>query len=420
MITSLLKFFNSLFEKPFKVGIISYYYPFKTVSTSGVGTHAYNLVTHLAKLGCEVHVFTFTPKKNFVERVRVGEGRVILHFIGVDSPFKIEDPVVSKRVKYSIFENKVLEEASLENSRRRFDVIHTHGWLTGSAFMLKYLYRLPWVHTVHALEKNRLSNMTEEEKKLYRLTSWIEDTIVDSDKLIAVSNSTVKELLKVFGQKVAKKIEIIPNGVDLSLFGGEGNRSKTVLTVTRFSKEKGIELLPDIIERVLSSVSDSKFIVVANETNLPTLLPVQEKFIALKEKYKERFEWVSKPLTSLELAPYYKRSLVYLQTSFYETFGLCILESMASGNAVVATKVGGVPEVVGKAGKLVEPDSIKLSNAVIRFLRSSPLRKKYSERALLRAKEFDWRIIAQKVLELYKSVIERKREIEQKVEDSAK
>src|SRR3989344_1440673 len=213
MLEGVINLFESLFQKRFKIGIISYHYPFQKHSTSGVGTHAYNLVTTLCKLGCEVHVFTF-GEEDTVKRINVGEGKVILHFINSNLKHEIEDSVISKRVMYSVFENLVLREVGLEHFRRNFEIIHTHGWLTGSAFMLKYLYKIPWVHTVHALERNRLSSMSEEEKRLYRITSWVEDTLSSADKLIAVSNSTSKEIIKVFGSRIAKKIEVIPNGVD--------------------------------------------------------------------------------------------------------------------------------------------------------------------------------------------------------------
>ncbi len=216
MFNSVLKLFHSFFERPLRVGIISYYYPYQKPSTSGVGIHVYNLVKHLAKQGCEVHVFTYGEKDSKVS-VPLGKGNIKIHIINADFRFELENPVIEKRVRYAIFENKVLNEFVYEHSKKPFDIIHTHGWLTSSAFMLKYLYHIPWVHTVHALEHNRLASMTEEEKELFRVTSWIEDTLVDADKLIAVSESARQEVLKLF-KKSGKKTVVIPNGVDLKLF----------------------------------------------------------------------------------------------------------------------------------------------------------------------------------------------------------
>ena len=419
MFEGVLNLFSSLFEKPFKVGIISYYYPFRKATTSGVGTHVYNLVTHLSKLGCEVHVFTFSDKNQKDLKIKVGVGKIVLHFINPEFPYNVSDPVIGKRVRYTIFEDKVLNEVSIENFRRRFDIIHTHGWLTSSAFILKYLYRLPWVHTVHALERNRLPSMTTEEKKLFRLTSWIEETIVDSDKLIAVSESISKELVKAFG-KVSKKIEVIPNGVDLKLFTPSQTSPKSVLSVTRFSKEKGIEMIPRIAYNILSKVKSSKFTIVAPQTEIPTLKPIQKEFVWLSEKYPKRFIWISNPLMPQDIALYYRAAGIYLQPSFYESFGLCILEGMASGSVIVATNVGGIPEVVDKSGILVNPKSEELSKAVIKLLRSDTLRNKYREKSLERVKSFDWPIVAKRTLDLYKEVVQKKKEIDFKSSESDK
>ncbi len=412
MFEDVLNLFKNVFEKPFKVGIISYYYPYQNPSISGVGTHVYNLVTHLSKLGCEVHVFTYSDKKDNLRKIRVGNGKIILHFLKASFPFEIDDSVISKRTRYAIFENLVLNEASLENSRSSFDILHTHGWLTSSAFMLKYLYSLPWVHTVHALERNRLPSMTDEEKRLYNLTSWIEDTIVNADKLIAVSNSASKELIRAFGNKISKKIEVIPNGVDLELFNKGNSKSKSILSISRFSKEKGIELLPKIADKVLSADDEAEFKIIAPETQISTIEYIQDSFRELEKKYGKRFNWISKPLLPLEIAPYYKHSSIYLQPSFYETFGLCIVEGMASGNAIVATNVGGIPEVVGKAGILVEPNAEDISSGIIKLLKSNNLLESYKKKSLERAKLFNWSIIVKKTFDLYKEVIRRKIEIE--------
>ena len=406
MLNSILKLFHNFFEKPLKVAIVSYYYPFQKPSTNGVGTHTYNLVTSLAKLGCEVHVFSYA-KKDAKYKVRIGNGKIFLHFLNSDFGFGLEDPITEKRIRYAFFENKVLNEFTYENSKRPFEIIHTHGWLTSSAFMIKHLFHIPWVHTVHALERNRLSLMTEEEKKLFKVTSWVEDTLADSDMMIAVSNSVKSEIMKAF-KNSAKKIAVIPNGVNLDTFKPGKNDSRTVLTVSRFSKEKGVDMLPEIIERVLNANKSNQFIVVAQETKLPALQNIQKQLLALKEKYPKRFEWITSPISAKAVAEIYKKSGIYVQTSYYEASGLCILEAMASGNAIVATNVGGVPEVVGEAGILVEPEAKQISDSVIKLLESEKNRKKYGDMALQRSNQFNWELIVKKTFDLYNEIIEEK------------
>ena len=169
--------------------------------------------------------------------------------------------------------------------------------------------------------------------------------------------------------------------------------------------------MPAVINRILS-FSNTKFVLVAQRTNIPTLLKITKQLDSLKSRYKERFIWVDKPMMPLELSKYYKKSSIYLQPSFYETFGLCILEAMACGNAVIATNVGGIPEVVKDSGILVKPDSKDISDSVFTLLKNKKLQNLYRKKAIQRSKEFDWKVIGTKTLELYKKVIERKKEIE--------
>lgn len=404
---NLLKLFESFIKPRFKIAIISYYYPYQIPSTSGVGTHVYNLVTILSKLGCEVHVFSHSEKDS-IKKIKVGSGKIVLHFLNSNFKFAVSNSIIEKRIKYSIFENKVLNEFLYEHLRRPFKIIHTHGWLTSSAFMLKHLYNLPWIHTIHALERNRLNSMTEEEKQLFRLTSWIEDTLFDADKLICVSKSIQKEVIKSFENSSNKTI-VIPNAVDLKLFIPQEKKSRTVLTISRFSKEKGCHLLPEIIDEVLSKTEDSKFIAIIQETHLPELLNVQSKLFELTKKYPGRFIWISNPIYATEIVKYYRDSSIYVQPSLYESFGLCILEAMACGNAVVATNKGGIPEATGNSAILVEPNTKKISKQIINLLNDETLLKKYQELSIERSKSFDWQTIGKEVLELYEELSVSKR-----------
>ena len=92
-------------------------------------------------MGCEVHIFTRGPKKRKIRR-RIGKGYRILHTIKTDFNFHLKDEVIARRLNYSIFESKVLNEMAYENSKRKFDILHTHGWLASPAFILKHFNNL--------------------------------------------------------------------------------------------------------------------------------------------------------------------------------------------------------------------------------------------------------------------------------------
>ncbi len=400
MIEDLLKLFDNILKKRYKVAIVSFSYPFQRPSVSGVGTHVYNLVTQLAKKRCEIHVFT-SSEKDSIKKIRLGQGKIIIHFLKINFKFKIDNPIIKDRAKIALFENKVLNEFILEHLRRPFNIIHTHGWVTSSSFMVKHLYNVPWIHTLHAVECNRLDNMTNEEKKISKIINWLEETIIDANKIICVSKKIQKEANKHYPEITTKTI-VIPNGVDLRLFCPGKNDQKSILTISRFSKEKGSHLLPEIIEEVLSKDKNSKYTVIMHDTNILELIEVKNKLLELQKRFDKRFIWIKEPIYATELIKYYQNSGIYVQPSIYEAFGLCILESMACGNAVIATNIGGIPEFIGDSAILVKPNPDCISKALIKLLKNPALINKYKKLSLERAKKYDWPAIADQVLDVYK------------------
>src|SRR3989338_7667357 len=120
-----LKILDKWFKRPLKIGMISYYYP-TGPTTNGVAIHVYNLVRSLANLGVEVHLFT-KGEKDKETKEKIGEGKLFIHFLKINLGLNLFDPVVSKRMDYNIFENRVFNAFVYENSKRKFDAIHTQG-----------------------------------------------------------------------------------------------------------------------------------------------------------------------------------------------------------------------------------------------------------------------------------------------------
>ena len=137
MFESIIHTLKSLLKKPFKVGLITYYYPEKENLYNGVAIHTHHLSKELAKLGCEVHIFT-RGKRNYIKKEYIGDGKLVIHRIDTKFDFPISDNAIKKRISYFIFDNKVINEITKENSHEKFDAIHTHGWLTAGAFISKY------------------------------------------------------------------------------------------------------------------------------------------------------------------------------------------------------------------------------------------------------------------------------------------
>lgn len=403
MIANLLYKIKCAIKKPFKVGIIAYYYPHEKNINNGVAMHTYYLSRELAALGCDVHVFT-NGTKDKIKTEYLGEGRVVVHSINTSVQNQVYEPTAKKKIGYLIFEHKIIHEFTEAQIGNEFDVIHTHGWLTSGAFISKLLHNIKWVHTFHALEKDRIKFMTKEERRYKDISNWIESTIKHADAMIAVSEALKKEIIAKYRIK-KEKIQYIPNGIDLDIFYPSQKKEKTITYVGRFSKEKGITILPEIMEKVLSKDKKAKFIVIAPRKNLPeSLKKTSQEFDSLLEKYPERIKMPPQPLSNKELSEIYRQSQIYIQPSEYESFGMCVLEAMACGNAIICSDKGGMPALVKNAGITTKLNTNTFADNILKLLQNQTLRKQYSLNAIARAKNYEWKKIAKETLELYKNV----------------
>ena len=407
MLDRLERIFRELFQRKLKIGIITYNYPIDRAEIAGSSMHTYNLSRNLAALGCEVHVFCSGPRDRLV-RKRIGEGKLIVHSLGVNIPYDPKKSTVSQKLHWYTFETRALNMVMYENSKRWFDIIHSQGW-SSTAFMLKHFSKMNWIHTFHSLSKKRLSKMTKKESKFIPVHDWVEKTVVDADRIITVSEKFREEVIREM-KGIARKTKVIPNGVNLDLFKPLRNNPKTVLYVGRFSKEKGIEMIPEIAEKVLKKDKRYKFIVAAAMTDLEELKWVAEKFNEYGKEYPGRFIWYKEPLNEEKIAALHRESSVYIQPSLYETFGMCVLEAMATGKGIVITNVGGMPELIGKTGLVSKPNAKEFSRKVLKLLEDNQLRKKYGKLCIEKAKQYDWKKIAKQTLNLYQEVIEENKE----------
>ncbi len=408
MFEKFLYLLRNLKKPSFKVGFISYYYPTKNDFTNGVSVHAYYLSRKLAERGCEVHIFTNTDR-NFVKEEYLNTGKLVIHGLDLGFNENIKDDIIKKRMRYLLFDQRVISEISSENNKRKFDIIHTHGWLTAGAFISRMFNNIHWIHTFHALEKGRLRFMTPEEKKYLNLTQWIESTINHADALIAVSNYLKGETIKTFKLE-GKKVIYIPNGVDISLFNNKhAVKEKKIIFVGRFSLEKGIDLVADTFKKILDTTSNVKVVLVAKTSRIESLQGIIKEFEDLEKKYPARFSWIKDSQDRRTIANLYKNAMICIQPSRYEAFGLSAIEAMACGDVVICSNQGGLPEVVGHAGFVVSPKSEDFVTVALKLLNNPKLRKKYASRGIQRASQYDWDSIAAKTFELYRVIAKNKK-----------
>jgi glycosyltransferase involved in cell wall biosynthesis len=177
----------------------------------------------------------------------------------------------------------------------------------------------------------------------------------------------------------------IANGIDENRFARKRKESR-ILVATRLFERKGVQ---HVIEAIAATQDHGQQLEVAGDGPQRAELERQ----ARDRRVPARFHgWLS----SEALVPLYERSRIFVLASVSENFPVSLLEAMAARCAVITTRAGGCPEVVGDAGLVVEPGDVRgLKDALSRLIREPSLAEELGERAARRARElFSWPVIA--------------------------
>jgi glycosyltransferase involved in cell wall biosynthesis len=407
MFDRLIYALRSLLKKPFKVGIITPQYPKKDdISNQGVAIHSYYLSEGLARLGCDVHIFT-TGDKNSTNVELIGGGKRTIHKINIKLKVPIKDKTLKRRFSTFMFDNLILNEVFKEDAREKFDIIHSQITMT-SALMLKYFNDAKWIHTFHSLERIRCKYVPKENKRYMGIINWMQSSVTYPDAIIAVSKSLRKEILNAHPNLKERKVFYIPNGVDTETFkpGDSQLRDKKVLFIARFSLEKGIDLVEKIAVKLLKRDSEVKveLVIPIDDYMSESMEKIKSQLETAEKTFPGRFIWHKEAVSREKLAEIYNSCLVYIQPSRYESFGMTVLEAMACGKAVVVSNRGGMPELVENAGRVVRLNTNVFVKEIINLLENYRLRERYSRRAIERAKQFRWEEISKRTLGVYKVI----------------
>jgi alpha-maltose-1-phosphate synthase len=311
------------------------------------------------------------------------------------------------------------------------DIVHCHTWYAQFAGILaKLCYGTPLVLTTHSLEPLRPWKR-EQLGRGYEASSWIEKTAIEmADAVIAVSQETKQDVLKHFNVP-EKKISVIYNGIDLdeyqvttettALDKFKIDRSKPyVLFVGRITRQKGIIHLVNAIKYIHQ---DTQVVLCAGAPDTEDIGREMKQNVAEVQKTRNNVVWISEMVSKKEAIQLYSHAAVFCCPSIYEPFGIINIEAMACRTAVVASRVGGIKEVVvdGETGILVpleqeegapfeasQPDTFArdLAAGINRLMADEKLRNAMGEKGRQRVeKYFDWKAIARQTENLYKSIL---------------
>lgn len=382
-----------------RVLFISYQYP--PYSTSGISTHIYNLAKALGHLDCEVHVVACGPGD--IDNV---EGNVHVHFF---KPFSMP---VTRDIFFSISSTKKIDKLCEEYS---IDVVHGH---SPSCFGYGFLRanRLPYILTIHGTSIGEILAYAQLPPSCVRPSAIYDACIVQpsymfftqleykyADKIIAVSKHTAQEAIRYY-HLPKNKVSVIYNGINVPNAPHKKYcANRVILSVGRMFWRKGFKYLLDALPIILRRYPDTKLHLVGEGPYKKYL-----EDYAKKLKLQKSVQFLGRVSTE-KLRSLYAEASVYVQPSTYEPFCITILEAMSFGAPVVASRIGGIPEIVKDKvnGLLFEPkNSAQMAEAVMTIFSDKQyalkLRKNGKDMLL---RHFTWEKISQKTIELYDRIL---------------
>ncbi len=369
----------------------------------GAGVHVTELVAQLRRL-CEVDVHCMGAPRSgaFVHQP--------------DPALKGANPALST----------LSTDLVMANSAAAATVVHSHTWYTGMAgHLAALLYGVPHVLTAHSLEPLRPWK-AEQLGGGYRVSLWVERTAVEAaDAVIAVSSGMRDDVLSVYPALDPNRVHVVKNGIDTDIwYPAPPERGESVLAelgvdpsrpmvafVGRITRQKGV---PHLIAAAHRFDPEIQVVLCAGAPDTPEI--AAEVSSAVQELAGRRggVFWVQEFLPIGKIREILSAATAFVCPSVYEPLGIVNLEAMACGTAVVASDVGGIPEVVddGVTGTLVhyeESDPVGfetgLAEAVNALVGDPQKAQRFGAAGRQRCiDEFSWAHIAEQTLEIYRKV----------------
>jgi starch synthase len=385
--------------KTTRVGLVTKEWPPQVYG--GAGVHAVQLTEALRNLdGVCVDVHCFGGVRD-------------------DGAFGYETPASFSYANPAI--QAVATDLEIANNLQNVNVIHSHTWYANMAGHFgSLLHGLPHVITAHSLEPLRPWK-ADQLGGGYQISSWAEKSAYESaDAIIAVSDGMRADVLAAYPNVDPSKVVTIRNGVDVDRFKPTtdsalltelGITGRYAIFVGRITRQKGLAHLL----RAWQSVPVEYGLVLAAGSPDEEMIGNEVKaLIEELQKTRPNVIWIPDMLPHEKLCALLTSADLFICPSIYEPLGIVNLEAMACETAVLATSVGGIPEVVadGSTGKLVNysGDGATLENdlstAIIELMKEPALLKQYGEAGRKRAAaEFGWPAVARATLALYQSLI---------------
>ena len=372
--------------------------------SGGMNVYVRQLASALGNMGMEIDIFT-REHPDVVNRIEtIGPNVRVIHIAAGDTEAHVGElyahlPAFLKQL------NAFREEEGLE-----YDVVHSHYWLSSWVGReLSQSMGVPHLVTFHTLGLIKMQSRAGEVEQPERPVVEAE-VMASADRIIAFSPHERDAMARLYGADAAK-VSLVPCGVDLSVFRPLDqkavreslglNGEKILLYVGRVEPLKGLDLLVETAAQ-MDSEDGVRVIVVGADVNGDREMD-RVKLLAKERDLEGQIDFVGQ-VDHKELPLYYNAADVCVVPSYYESFGLVALESMACGTPVVATRVGGLSTIIqhGRTGYLKPwrcPDAF--ANSVEMIISSDGLQQSMGTAARKHAEGMGWDTVASMMWDEY-------------------
>ncbi|MCH5670934.1 glycogen synthase [Streptomyces gilvus] len=302
------------------------------------------------------------------------------------------------------------------------ELVHSHTWYANlGGHLAKMLYGVPHVMTAHSLEPLRPWK-AEQLGGGYALSSWAERTAIESaDAVIAVSGAMREDILTCYPTLDPAKVHIVHNGIDTTLYRpdhgtdvldriGLDRTRPFILFVGRITRQKGV---PHLLRAVRDIDPAAQVVLCAGAPDTPEIDQEFRDLYQELSRVRAGVHWIPQMLPRPEVIQLLTHAAVFVCPSVYEPLGIVNLEAMACGTPVVASRVGGIPEVVddGRTGVLVAVDDdfeASLARALDAVIGDPEGARRMGEAGRVRAvEEFGWDAVARRTVGLYEEILKQ-------------
>lgn len=399
--------------------------PLGSQETGGQNIYIYSLMTELDKKGWSVDVYTRWDEFHKKSVIAVGKRSKIIRLKGGFPKYIPKDQLFDYLPE--LYDNFL----DVINHKNHYCLFHGHYWDGGwMALKAHKQFGVPLVENFHSLGQVRFQTkkqyqINQNDTDFFENRIKLEKNIIKESSCIISLSETEKNDLQEFYDTPTEKIIVIPGGVNLKQFHPvEKEKAREItnlpknnfilLYIGRMEWRKGIGTLISAVNLLKKDIPNLQLVIVGGkiygkQKNIKDIKEYERLFKKIEEEgVKDKVKFIGR-IDHGRLLFFYSATDIFIIPSYYEPFGLVALEGMACMSPIIASNVGGLKTIIkdGVNGLLFEPrNPLDLKEKIIKLYRSQEVVDHIVKNSYnVVSKEYSWKTIANKIQDVYKSLI---------------